>query len=266
MTSSTTSRTTLYYSNDGTGRDTYVNYANAYWMNPLPAGTFFKSTPDVAGNDAPNGSTLVMGDGSAYPGRTLFGKSRYGTTVLAAGQPGLTQGGGADAAGSADADAAMRATGRGGSGEGDFDGHATTDLEGTNGGSANKDAAGSADADATMRTTGTGGSGDGDFDGEATALAHVPYDVSQPEQRLWQPGHSTVGLEGTNGGSTYNGVKPEWTAPRAVDNTLLRLAPTYESTCHYQLRTGRFYTDDVAPPHECTLPDKGVSWGKSRYY
>lgn len=225
MASASTARKALVYGNDGTGRDTFVNYAGAYWMNPLPAGMFFKSTPDVAnGAAAGSGSgsgvrdaTVVMGDGSAYPGRTLFGKSRYGTTVLAADQAGL----GLDGTDSSAAPAGQQQTSRG-------------DV--------------------------------GDFDGEGTALAHVPYDVAQPEQRLRQPGHATVGLDGTNGGSTYNGLKDGWTAPNAVDNTLLRLAPTYESTCHHHLRTGRFYTDDAAPAHESTLPDKGVTWGKSRYY
>jgi hypothetical protein len=222
MASASTARKSLLYANDGTGRDTFVNYAGAYWMNPLPAGVFFKSTPDVIGN-ALQGShgTVVIGDDSAFPGRTLFGKSRYGTTVLAADQAGLTQDG---LAGSPDGSAA-----------------ATDERQ-------------------------TPREGEGDFDGEGTALAHVPYDVSQPEQRLRQPGHATTGLEGTDGGSTYTGLKGEWTAPNAVDNTLLRLAPTYESTCHHHLRTGRFYTDDAAPAPLATLPDKGVTWGRSRYY
>lgn len=220
MDSASTARKSLIYANDGTGRDTFVNYAGAYWMNPLPAGTFFKSTPDTAGGAAQGGSAAITSDGPAYPGSTLFGKSRYGTTVLAANQAGLTQNGCADSVG--------RSSAAGGS---------AREMAGNN-----------------------------DFDGEATALAHVPYDVSQPEQRLRQPGHATTGLDGTNGGSTYTGTAEAWKAPKAVDNTLLRLAPTYESTCHYHLRTGRFYTDDAAPPHESTLPDKGVTWGKSRYY
>lgn len=213
-----------FYENDGSGRDTFINHAGAYWMNPLPAGTFFKSvgghpkrmhdattTTFTATGPAATAAMVFLDDASAYPGHSLFGKSRYGTTVLVAGQPGI-------------------------------DGNAT--------------------ASSSLPDHNTGDS-DG-FDPHATALEHLPFDVSNPEQRLWQPGHATTGLDPT-GGSTFNGVADPWTAPKAVDNTLLRLAPIYESTCHYGLRTGRFYTEDMAPPHEMTLPDKGATWGKSRY-
>lgn len=216
MAAASSAKKSLVYANDGSGRDTFVNYAGAYWMNPLPAGIFFKSVPDAPGSATQKGGTMEFGDSNAHTGRSLFGKSRYGTTVLAADQAGL----------------------------------ATT---------------GSSVA-AAARESGESGEGEEGFNGEATALSHTPFDVSRPEQRLRQPGHATTGLEGTNGGSTYNGIKGEWVAPHAVDNTLLRLAPTYESTCHYQLRTGRFFAEDAAPPHESTLPDKGVTWGKSRYY
>ncbi|KAK7200944.1 hypothetical protein NESM_000153400 [Novymonas esmeraldas] len=211
-----------FYENDGSGRDTFVNHAGAYWMNPLPAGTFFKSRADPArpsSGPMESGTSLVMDEDTPFPGRTLFGKSRYGTTVLAADQAGTLLGASADAA---------------------------------SGGAAGMG--------------GTSGADGQVFDGEATALEHISFDVSHPERRLRQPGHATTGLDGTGGGSTFNGIQDPWTAPRAVDNTLLRLAPGYESTCHYHLRTGRFYTEDTAPPHEMTLPDKGVTWGKSRYY
>ncbi|KAG5498278.1 hypothetical protein JIQ42_03084 [Leishmania sp. Namibia] len=219
-----------FYENDGSGRDTFVNYAGAYWMNPLPAGTFLKSRPSAAQPSAPteNGTSLVMDDSIPHLGQTLFGKSRYGTNIIAADQAGLL----GDAAGSVCGPSASM---------------------------------GNTSGSIHCGVAGTGADGQG-FDGEATALKHVSFDVSHPERRLRQPGHATTGLEGTGGGSTFNGVKEPWKAPNAVDTTLLRLAPTYESTCHYHLRTGRFYTEDAAPPHEMTLPDKGVTWGKSRYY
>ncbi|CBZ28488.1 conserved hypothetical protein [Leishmania mexicana MHOM/GT/2001/U1103] len=219
-----------FYENDGSGRDTFVNYAGAYWMNPLPAGTFFKSRGLLTQPSVPTeyGTSLVMDDSTPFPGRTLFGKSRYGTTILAADQA-----------------AAVDPT------AGSQSGH-SAGMGSTSGSTANRVAGTDADAP--------------DFDGEATALEHISFDVSNPERRLRQPGHATTGLEGTGGGSTYNGVKEPWTAPNAVDSTLLRLAPAYESTCHYHLRTGLFYTEDAAPPHEMTLPDKGVTWGRSRYY
>ncbi|GET90039.1 hypothetical protein, conserved [Leishmania tarentolae] len=219
-----------FYENDGSGRDTFINYAGAYWMNPLPAGTFLKSREHPSQQRTPteNGTSLVMDESIPFPGRTLFGKSRYGTTILAA-----------DQAAALDATADSKS------------GHCA--------------GMGSTSSSTANRMAGMDADGQG-FDGEATALEHISFDVSQPERRLWQPGHATTGLEGTGGGSTYNGVKDPWTAPNAVDSTLLRLAPAYESTCHYQLRTGRFYTEDAAPPHEMTLPDKGVTWGKSRYY
>ncbi|KPI88863.1 hypothetical protein ABL78_2057 [Leptomonas seymouri] len=316
MASASSAKKPSFYACDGTGRDTYVNYAGAYWMNPLPGGIFLKSALDGAENARLHGSTVVLGDGSDHPGRTLFGKSRYGTTVLAADQGGLTQAGGAGGVGSvgslggADglgsvggADAVGGVGGAGGAGSvggvggagdagsvggvggaggaGGVEGAGSAGSAGGVGGAGGVEGAGGAGsaggvggaggagaagtAGAARRATG-GVAGEDDFDGEATALAHVPYDVSQPEQRLRQPGHATVGLEGTNGGSTYNGIKAEWQAPNAVDNTLLRLLPTYESTCHYHLRTGRFYTEDAAPEPLPTLPDKGVTWGKSRYY
>ncbi|KAG5474360.1 hypothetical protein LSCM1_03140 [Leishmania martiniquensis] len=219
-----------FYENDGSGRDTFVNYAGAYWMNPLPAGTFLKSRPGAVQPSAPteNGTSLVMDDSIPLPGRTLFGKSRYGTTIIAADQAAML--------GDADGSPSGPSAGKGG-----ISGSMASDVA----------------------CAGADGQG---FDGEATAVAHIPFDVSQPELRLRQPGHAITGLEGTDGGSTYNGVKESWKAPNAVDNTLLRLAPTYESTCHYHLRTGRFYTEDAAPPHVMTLPEKGVTWGKSRYY
>lgn len=242
-----------FYENDGSGRDTFVNYAGAYWMNPLPAGTFFKShltvasgTAGAAASAAPteNGTSLVMDESTPYPGRTLFGKSRYGTTVLDASQA-----------------AALGATGSAAGGHGGLQSGQSANLDGTAGSSAGAGSAGGLGA----TSGGVGADGQG-FDGEATALEHIAPGVPRPEQRLRQPGHASTGLEGTDGGSTFNGVKEPWTAPNAVDSTLLRLAPGYESTCHYHLRTGRFYTEDSAPPHEMTLPDKGVTWGKSRYY
>ncbi|EPY25225.1 hypothetical protein STCU_00358 [Strigomonas culicis] len=203
------------YHNDGTGRDTFINYAGAYWSNPLPGGTYYRSTQlvypaepkwdgELLDETNTNATSLSLLQ-SQHPGQQLFGKSRYGTTVLRSER--IEDGAGA---------------------------------EGVDGGDR--------------------------FDAEATALERVPNDVADPERRLDHPGHAHEGIEGTGGGSTYNGVKDPWTEPKAVDNTLLRLAPTYESTTHHSLRTGMHYNEDQAPPHENTLPEKGTNWGKSRYY
>lgn len=212
------------YENDGSGRDTYVNHADAHWMNPLPAGTFMKSTSMVdRAMSSTAGKTFYPADtidplaSRRPPGRVLYGQSRYGTTVLR--------------------------SMRGEPGRGDEDG-----------GGEMQDGSGTAE-----------GSSPSTFDPEQTALDKITDDVPNPERRLRQPGHANTGLDPT-GGSTFNGIKDPWAAPRQVDNTLLRIAPTYESTCHYGLRTGRFYNEDEAPSHENTLPEKGVNWGKSRYY
>lgn len=215
------------YENDGSGRDTYINHAGAFWLNPLPGGTYHKSLRA----DRPPAGSLSGGAVSTRdvilaesidpfasvrpPGRELFGQSRYGTTVL--------QGG------------------TGNSGE-SRDGNGRT--------AADSVPAAAQDSEAAP------------FDPEATALATIPDDVANPERRLMTPGHSTTGLEGTGGASTFTGTKDPWAAPNQVDNTLLRIRPTYESTCHFGLRTGRFYVPDEAPAPEATILDKS----KTRYY
>lgn len=190
------------YENDGSGRDTFVNGAGAYWLNPLPGGTYHKSLRGSRGSaSAASTRDVVVGESIdpfasvRPPGRELFGQSRYGTTVLQAGAAA--------------------------SGEG---------------------APASADAAA--------------FDPEATALSAIPEDVANPERRLMHPGHATTGLDGTNGASTYTGNTDPWSPPQQVDNTLLRVRPTYESTCHFGLRTGRYYVPDEAPAPEATMLDK----------
>lgn len=216
------------YHNDGTGRDTYINYAGSSWTNPLPGGLFYKSNGNYFGEDGGDEAEGTFSDSTTYPGKTLFGKSRYGTTVK------QSAGRLPDAA----------ADGAGGPADG---------LDGKTRGLG-------------LGTTGTPGADGGEnFDPEATALNEVPVDTANPEQRMRQPGHTLNPVDAT-GGSTYNGVADPWVPPNQVDNTLMRLEPTWESTCHYGLRTGRFYTDDQAPAHENTLPEKGVNWNKSRYY
>lgn len=101
------------------------------------------------------------------------------------------------------------------------------------------------------------------LDCASLALEELPYDVPRPELRLSHPGHAQTGLEGTDG-VTFNGVKDPWSEPKMLDHTLVRIPPTYESTCHYGLRTGRFYVDDMAPAHNNTLP--GMHVPKKRYY
>lgn len=103
------------------------------------------------------------------------------------------------------------------------------------------------------------------FDPESLALDQLPYHVPRPEDRLKHPGHAQTGTEGT-GGVTFTGTKDPWSEPNQLSNTLTRIEPTYESTCHYGLRTGKFYCDDMAPAHSNKLPDKGSNWGKSRYF
>lgn len=242
------------YQNDGSGRDTFINHAGAYWLNPLPGGTYHKSLHVPPPGTARTAASGVFADSidpfaSQRPSaQSVMGKSRYGTTILPAGTLGIT----ADASEGAAAHTHPHPTNS--SDPDQTNGHQHLHRDGT--------------AAPAMGTSGYGsGSAGGEgvtFDAEATAVEKLPYDVPCPEQRLSHPGHAQTGLEAT-GGSTYSGHPGPWTAPREVDSTLLRIAPGYESTCHYGLRTGRFYTEDQAPPNDGTLPEKGVNWGKSRY-
>lgn len=206
------------YENDGSGRDTYVNHAGAYWLNPLPGGTYYKSKHSAA-PEFPHADAIDPLGGERAPHRVLYNQSRYGTTVKQRSE----------------------------------DDDYLNSLE-----------------DPQRRLSATGSpNGPGidavGFDPLMVALEELPYDVPRPEQRLRQPGHAVTGTEPTDG-VTFNGIKDPWAEPNQVDNTLLRLEPTYESTCHYGLRTGKFYCDDMAPAHSNKLPEKGINWGKSRYF
>lgn len=206
------------YENDGTGRDTYVNHSNAYWVNPMPGGTYYKSKQNNI-PQFPHANAIDPLAGERAPHRVLYNQSRYGTTVKQREE-------GDDYLQSLEEQRRL-------SGSGAADGNPGIDAVG--------------------------------FDPEMEALTELPYDVPRPELRLRQPGHAITGTEPTDG-VTFNGIKDPWSEPKQVGNTLLRIEPTYESTCHYGLRTGKFYCDDMAPAHSNKLPDKGINWGKSRYF
>lgn len=208
------------YHNDGSGRDSYINHAGASWMNPLPGGTYHKSqrAHGATTRDAMLAESIDPFASMRPPGGELFGKSRYGTTVIQ---------GGANADGTYD-----RVIG----GTHGFAGPTADRPPGNDLGEP--------------------------FDPEATALDVIPYDVANPERRLLTPGHATTGPEVPGGDATFTGTGDPWAAPKQVDNTLLRLRPTYESTCHYGLRTGKVYVPADAPPPEVTMLDMT----KTRYY
>ncbi|CAD2218919.1 hypothetical protein AGDE_02545 [Angomonas deanei] len=211
------------YHNDGTGRDTFINHAGTYWTNPMPGGEFYTSVDNKFEPKEEDGFDATRSVGQQrHPARTLYGKSRYGTTVL-------------KSTDKVEGDAK------------DGDPNALTDSNGGNG--------------PVVLASSEGAP----FDPEATALDTIPNQIPNPEQRLNHPGHARE-VPPETGGSNYTGTPEPWTAPKAVDNTLLRLAPTYESSTHHALRTGQHYNEDEAPPHENTLPEKGTNWGKSRYY
>lgn len=73
------------YQNDGSGRDTFINGAGAFWLNPVPHGSFKTSTRGNGG-DGGAGACLggTLGDGLAASSANLGG-SRYGS-----GEPGAT--------------------------------------------------------------------------------------------------------------------------------------------------------------------------------
>ncbi|CCW62358.1 unnamed protein product [Phytomonas sp. EM1] len=233
------------YENDGSGRDTFVNHAGAYWLNPLPQGVFFRSvTPPPQGGTAsgPLASLLDAFGTHPNPGKALYGRSRYGTTVLNA-----------------------PAKGVGGPGMG---------LSGPEGGPSSGrtspgEPAGLASPGAPSGLARHARSRDGEtWDPDDLAIRRALEEVPDEARRLRVPGHATTlpDLAAAGVESRFGGTPGPWEAPRAVDLTLVRVAPTYESTCHYGLRTGRYYTADQAPPHAKTLPGVGLPWGKSRSY
>ncbi|CCW68693.1 unnamed protein product [Phytomonas sp. Hart1] len=189
------------YENDGSGRDTYINHAGAYWMNPLPKARFLQSL------SAPNGVQPVTFHDSfgcePKPGRELYGRSRFGLDPLVLPKQDL----------------------------------------------------------ALPKQ---------DFSLPKKNLAHPKLDGGLPRQDVSLPRLERVfartdrtadGVE-----ANFGGTKGPWEAPKGANLTLVRIAPSYESTCHHGLRTGRFYTDDQAPPHGNKLPEKGLRWGRSKYF
>lgn len=187
------------YQHDGTGRDTYVNHAGSFWLNPLPGGVYFQSKKCIT-PQFPNPQSIDPLAAERAPHRVLFGQSRYGTTVHER-KPGDNY-------------------------EEEVEKQPLPDCP-------------------------------------SLALEELPYDVPRPELRLRHPGHAQTGIDGTDG-VTFNGVKDAWSEPRMLDATLLRIQPIYESTCHYGLRTGRFYVDDMAPEHNNVLP--GMNATTNKYY
>ncbi|KEG13128.1 hypothetical protein DQ04_01201140 [Trypanosoma grayi] len=262
-------------------RDVFINHGGAYWLNPVPGGTF--RSRSACTSMKPSDTIDPFGNPKRPDMPDLFGKSRYSTANR--GPHGMQQGTGGKyahgegAAGIAESgdysgrNGAMASAAQGAGGAG----NASGDSGNMQGGSA----AHAAVADGAMYATGGSGGSNGqsasyspalndthgdavsDFNGskvpysaEELIREGLPLDTANPERRILHPGNHTERIPPT-GGSEYNGTVTEpWAAPKAVDNTYLRMAPLYESTTHYQLRTGRHYTEDEAPPHGMTLPLK----------
>ncbi|CCD11771.1 unnamed protein product [Trypanosoma congolense IL3000] len=112
------------------------------------------------------------------------------------------------------------------------------------------------DSLALGQTQASGAQGQGTYSAEQLINQEIPLTTAYPERRIVHPGNHEERIPPT-GGSEYNGTVTEpWKEPKSEANTYLRLMPTYESTTHYQLRTGRYYTEDQAPPHGMKLPLK----------
>ncbi|ORC89785.1 uncharacterized protein TM35_000113190 [Trypanosoma theileri] len=216
---------------DDDAREAFINYGGAYWMNPVPRGVsrFRTTCTTMKASDAVD----PFGNPKQPDMPDLFGKSRYTATGtrLRAAQDDTVDAHVASAGVEGDAKS---------SGEGGPNGEPDSSV--LLGGTAAISAAPNGDKEP--------------YSTEDMVREKLPLDTANPERRLLHPGNNTERIPPT-GGSEYNGtVNLTWTAPKAVDNTYLRLAPLYESTTHYQLRTGPFYTEDEAPPHEMTLPLK----------
>ncbi|RNE98515.1 uncharacterized protein Tco025E_09208 [Trypanosoma conorhini] len=237
----------------GEGRDVFINHGGAYWLNPVPHGTF--RSRSACTTTGATDSVDPFGNAKRPDRPNLFGRSRYraahnGPSAAEEGTgadcaAGAVGGGGHSGGGARDVDAAgacpeMRANSRD-----DVDPHGPSALSAAPPMDA-RGAAGSAAATGEKAPYST----------EAVVRGKLPLDTANPERRSMHPGNHTVRIPPT-GGSAYNGTVAEpWAVPRAVDNTYLRLAPLYESTTQYQLRTGRYYTEDEAPAHGMTLPPK----------
>ncbi|KAH9583999.1 hypothetical protein LSM04_005327 [Trypanosoma melophagium] len=217
-------------------REAFINYGGAYWLNPVPRGvSHFRTTcTKMKASDAVD----PFGNPKQPDMPDLFGKSRYGTTDtrLQAAPDGTVDANAAAAGGEGDAK---------GTGEGGPTGKLNPSV-----------LRGSGAHDSSAAVSGVPNGNKEPYSTEDLVREKLPLDTADPERRLLHPGNNAERIPLT-GGSEYNGtVNLTWTAPKAVDNTYLRLAPLYESTTHYQLRTGLFYTEDEAPPHEMTLPLK----------
>ncbi|KAH8618518.1 hypothetical protein ERJ75_000268500 [Trypanosoma vivax] len=204
------------------GREVFINHGGAYWLNPVPAdASRLRSLRTVV-----RSSDLI--DPFGRPKRNdvpeLYGKSRY--TFNAAGTAGEPLAG---ETGDTVSENKKEST----------EGTALGDLQ--------------SPVEVNAAHCGTENN---TYSSGELICEKLPLVTARPERRLLHPGNQAERIPPT-GGSEYNGtVTLPWSAPRAMGDTYIRQAPTYESTTHYQLRTGRYYTEDAAPPHGMTLPTK----------
>ncbi|EKF28734.1 hypothetical protein MOQ_007509 [Trypanosoma cruzi marinkellei] len=233
----------------GKDRDVFVNHGGAYWLNPVPHGTFRSRSACTIMKAT---DTIDPFGNPKRPDRpVVFGLSRYSTADnrLNAAQQGtngddtemvddnMRVGGVAEGADAASAFPRTHKDKRD-----DVDPHDPSPLSPLP----------STDARSAEATAVNGEKVP--YSSEAMVREKLPLDTANPERRIVHPGNHTIRIPPT-GGSAYNGTVGEsWTTPRAADGTYLRLAPLYESTTHYQLRTGLYYTEDEAPAHGMTLP------------
>ncbi|KAF8299814.1 hypothetical protein TcYC6_0063890 [Trypanosoma cruzi] len=233
----------------GKDHDVFVNHGGAYWLNPVPHGTFRSRSACTIMKAT---ETIDPFGNPKRPDRPIvFGLSRYSTAddrLNAA----KRETNGADTEIVADnrrvegvakgEDAASAFPRMHTDNRDEVDSHDTLPLP----------APPSTDARSAEATAVNGDKVS--YSSEAVVREKLPLDTANPERRILHPGNHTIRVTPT-GGTAYNGTVGEsWTAPRAVDGTYLRLAPLYESTTHYQLRTGLYYTEDEAPAHGMTLP------------
>ncbi|RHW67265.1 hypothetical protein DPX39_000027800 [Trypanosoma brucei equiperdum] len=226
-------------------RDVFINHGGAYWINPVPGGTF---APRSTYTSSKKGDLIdPFGNPKVRDVPDLFGRSRYSRVPIGS-----------------SGDGAIRETS-----EAEGDGNGGVDaVEGVKAGTHGNDGglqlgsglAGTVgDHGQQGETIGTcinSAEGKQPFSTGDIMDKQLPLDTANPERRIAHPGNHTDRIPPT-GGSEYNGTVTEpWCAPAAVDNTYLRLPLIYESTTHYQQRTGRYYTEDQAPPHGMSLPPK----------
>ncbi|ESL11753.1 hypothetical protein TRSC58_00489 [Trypanosoma rangeli SC58] len=235
------------------GRDVFINHRGAYWLNPVPHGTFRSRSACIT--MGATDSIDPFGNPKRPDRPNLFGKSRYGT---AHNGPNAAQ----ELTNTDYAPEAVGGGGHSGGGARGVDASGVCPEMHTNDG----DDVDPQDPSALSAVPPTDARDDagsavitGDkvpYSADTVIREKLPLGTANPERRVMHPGNHTARIPPT-GGSAYSGtVSESWTAPRAVNNTYLRLAPLYESTTQYQLRTGRYYTEDDAPAHDMGLPPK----------